>query len=260
MFCAFCGTQIPTVAVFCTACGKKVPLPCDDVNAPRRVQEPLAAGPGAKPNPASDVNQPAHERARASRADLLVALRSGRSPITHHADVAYLELEQQGYCERGADGRLYLTDLGHAELSLADSARLDGVGGWLAFFCLCTIAIVPAFAVKSFIAMPSLITAPFLALGVLSLAAGISVGRRSSCALAMTNVYLWVDFAIAVAAIAAGALLANVPLISGGIEGAIGASIWLAYFARSRRVRATFGRNLKSWASPPDSPPPQPAL
>lgn len=128
-------------------------------------------------------------------------------------------------------------------------SALNGVGGWLALFCF-GVMLTFVLTFVSFVARPDPLTAVALGVGVLALVTGIALVRRSTRALWMVKTLLWLEFWIGVAVVLAGALIGGSRLVADGMEGLVGSSIWLAYFARSRRVRVTFGCNLATWTSP----------
>jgi hypothetical protein len=130
---------------------------------------------------------------------------------------------------------------------------LQGVGGWLLFFCIATTIVSPVAALNAVLASEAaaqlnrgtLVTAAFAIFG---LVVGFSVWTKSSLAISMLRVYflvlgglalLNVSFLLAVRLHAADefTVLAHVRTL-------IFVAIWAAYFHTSERVRGTLGRNL----------------
>ena len=124
---------------------------------------------------------------------------------------------------------------------------LDGVGGWLLFFCITRTVLAPLVTVARLSSRGldpgSVIDLSFTAFGVL---VGIMVWIVNSSAF----VLLWIYFGLS-------ALLLLLGIAALVLSGALGPQqmgqlfwglaftvIWFAYFKKSDRVQATFGRNL----------------
>jgi hypothetical protein len=135
---------------------------------------------------------------------------------------------------------------------------LDGVGGWLAWFCLGLFAGVFSqirLAVSLRTGSGIIIAFAILGLGMAAwnLVTGISILRRSRSALRMIFIHLTTGALQGAIILVAGiALLASshglveeaVVLIAVGLSIVAGYAIWFWYFQVSKRVKVAFGRNL----------------
>jgi hypothetical protein len=128
-------------------------------------------------------------------------------------------------------------------------SSLKGVGGWLMLFCVIVTIISPLRM------MVSVFSAPFevwqladIGLTVLSISAGVLIWAVHRAAIPVLRVYFIALAAFAVLGIVGAA-------VGGDTEGSpavllelvrtlIFVGIWSAYFWKSERVRANFGRNL----------------
>jgi hypothetical protein len=141
------------------------------------------------------------------------------------------------------------------------SARdpLDGVGGWLAWFCLGLFGgaysqIRLAFSLRGGIASIMLAFAVFsLGIAAWDLATGISLMLRTRSALKMISIHLIAGAlqgtiimaeGIAVLAFTHGSAKGAMLWIASGLSACGGYAIWFKYFQVSKRVKITFGRNL----------------
>ena len=142
-----------------------------------------------------------------------------------------------------------------------DSAKgtLDGLGGWLAWYCLglfCGVYNEARLAVSLHGGVNSVMLAfSILCWGMAAwnLATGVSMLVRARSALRMILIHLILGALQGVVILADGAaLLVSSPDSAGVAEALIGAGlcvcagygIWFRYFQVSKRVKITFGRNL----------------
>jgi hypothetical protein len=129
---------------------------------------------------------------------------------------------------------------------------LQGVGGWLLFFCFGLVLLRPAFVVWQIISARDMIAAalemaPSIVRTVAGLTVGILVWQVRPFALSILRIYFCVIgalgalgivwFAVSNSRSAGENLLPSMLSLSFTV-------IWFLYFHRSVRVRATFGRNL----------------
>ena len=126
---------------------------------------------------------------------------------------------------------------------------LEGVGGWLLFFCFGLTFVQPLLNFRGAFESGggAIEYAVAIALTSLSLTTGISLMQRSNSA------FRWLVWYFGVQAVLVPLLfLASLDEIRQGQPRAIGQIVhstlflvcWFAYFKRSKRVRVTFGRNL----------------
>ncbi len=129
---------------------------------------------------------------------------------------------------------------------------LNGVRGWLLFFCVMLTIITPIFYIFLVLRLHSsidiLLHSTLIALSVY---AGIMVWRVRPSALQWVTIYLVASVAFVlgnlILAMQTGVMATveqSQDQILGSVRGLIGPIIWAFYFKKSRRVRATYGRNL----------------
>ena len=142
-------------------------------------------------------------------------------------------------------------------ISAKDS--LDGVGGWLAWYCLGLFGGVYN-EIRLVVSLRGGVSSIILAFSIFSLgiaawnlATGISILRRAPSAPRMIFIQLTTGGLQGTIIMADGiALLASSPrsagvaeaLIGVGLGICVGYAIWFRYFQVSKRVKITFGRNL----------------
>jgi TPR repeat protein len=138
-----------------------------------------------------------------------------------------------------------------------EPTRLRGVGGWLLLFCIVTTIIAPlahiADAAKSNDTVVTLIDVSFT---ILAFYTGLSVWRVRRHAFRWVRAYLIMIFCFGIAAyvlslgqasdnsVTIAELIATRINTSQTIGSVIAAVMWWQYFKKSKRVNATFGRNL----------------
>jgi hypothetical protein len=143
-----------------------------------------------------------------------------------------------------------------------EPTRLRGVGGWLLLFCIVTTIIAPlahiAAAAKSNDAFTALIDASFT---ILAFCTGLSVWRVRRHAFRWVRAYLITVLCLGITAYllslgqasdtmygpnspAIAELIATRINRNETIGSVIAAVMWWQYFKTSKRVNATFGRNL----------------
>jgi hypothetical protein len=136
---------------------------------------------------------------------------------------------------------------------------LDGLGGWLAWYCLGLFGGVYNEA-RLAMSLRGGVSSVMLAFSILcwgmaawNVATGISMVVRARSALRMILIHLILGALQGVVIVADGAvLLASSPRSAGVAEALIGVGlsicagygIWFRYFQVSKRVKITFGRNL----------------
>jgi hypothetical protein len=148
-----------------------------------------------------------------------------------------------------------------AQVEQPSSAKdsLDGLGGWLAWYCLGLFGGMYN-EVRLAVSLRGGIHSVMLAFSILcwgmaawNLATGISMVVRARSALRMIFIHLILGALQGVVIVADGAaLLASSPRSAGMAEALIGAglgicagyAVWFRYFQVSKRVKITFGRNL----------------
>ncbi|GGG81155.1 hypothetical protein [Edaphobacter dinghuensis] len=153
--------------------------------------------------------------------------------------------------------------IAHRPPSVEESASakdpLDGVEGWLVWYCLGLFGGIYT-QIRLAISLRGGISSIMLAFAILclgiaawNLATGISVMRRARSSLRMIFIQLTAGaFQGAIIMIDGIALLASSPgtaelavaLITEGLLIVAGYAIWFRYFQVSKRVKITFGRNL----------------
>jgi len=136
---------------------------------------------------------------------------------------------------------------------------LDGLGGWLAWYCFGLFGGVYNEA-RLAVSLRGGVNSVMLAFSILcwgmaawNLATGVSMVVRARSALRMIFIHLILGALQGVVIVADGtALLASSPRSAGVAEALIGVGlgicafyvIWFRYFQVSKRVKITFGRNL----------------
>ena len=131
---------------------------------------------------------------------------------------------------------------------------LKGVGGWLLFFCIALLIIRPVMDFASAGGDPAGLAIAFV-LSALSITTGIMLLLEKPSAF----IWLWWFFGVqaAVLALSIGVIVGGfgsedlgvtgengIREVVNVVRGIVSLIIWLAYFKRSKRVFATFGRNL----------------
>jgi hypothetical protein len=129
---------------------------------------------------------------------------------------------------------------------------LSGIGGWLYFFCIRNTVLAPLFNTSAiFASSTDLLTKTIFCLIVLlEFTAGVLVWRISLRAFRFLKIYFGVLVFLGLAFITIGGLSpedaqgGSMSLIKFGSEELLWAIGWYMYFRRSRRIKATFGRNM----------------
>jgi hypothetical protein len=124
------------------------------------------------------------------------------------------------------------------------------VGGWLLFFCITTAILTPLGNVGALVRMASIgspLTFYYFGLVAFSLVVGIAVWLVSPSAIPLVRAYLialamWELFRISYIVFTTGSSM-DAPMVL-RIRTLVWVVLWAAYFQKSQRVRATFGRNL----------------
>jgi hypothetical protein len=134
--------------------------------------------------------------------------------------------------------------------------NLKGVGGWLLFFCIVLLIVQPAAIFIEASGDPAGLVIAFLLSG-LSMTTSIMLILEKRSALVWLWWYFGVFVTIMVLALVAtifrgpgaeeagpAANEAKITAVFLTIRGIIFVVLWVSYFKRSKRVLATFGRNL----------------
>jgi hypothetical protein len=130
--------------------------------------------------------------------------------------------------------------------------ELVGVRGWLAWFYIITAIVSPVIVLLSTIAEPSPYSIIDLGLAGFSVVTGVAIWRLWPRALTLTKVLLGIQFAIGALIVlgqivetsTSGASSSSSSPDATGARALVGSIIWFSYFKKSRRVKATFGRNI----------------
>lgn len=147
----------------------------------------------------------------------------------------------------------------------ADLTRLRGVEGWLLLFCVGTAILSPLELLTEAILRPlGLVDVGFLrplglpniALTALAICTGVALWRGRPNALGLAKAYLislvcW-DVLLVIVALSAQqstevsyqAMPVAAQAVAEGVVEIIAVVFWWFYFKKSKRVKATFGRNL----------------
>ena len=124
---------------------------------------------------------------------------------------------------------------------------LEGIGGWLLFFCVSMTVLTPLFILArvggSGFEVTTIIDLSFSAFGLF---VGIMVWTVSAHAFLLLWIYFGLSAALQVLAIVASFLAPeqNPEQMFQLFRGLILTFVWFLYFKKSDRVQATFGRNL----------------
>jgi len=138
-----------------------------------------------------------------------------------------------------------------ALLSSTFREELQGVRGWLLWFCIVTAILTPlgnAGALMRFAAAGSPWTLYYGVLVTFSLLVGVSVWRTMPSAISVVKAYFisfaaWELARITYVVITGPGQGLDTQMVF-RIRALVWITIWAAYFHKSQRVRATFGRNL----------------
>jgi hypothetical protein len=128
---------------------------------------------------------------------------------------------------------------------------LVGVGGWLAWFCIVITVISPAIVLVGTFSEPSVYSVIDVGLAAFSIFTGVSIWKVSSRALKLTKILLIIQLCLGALLVVAQILESSSATSSHssssdptGMRMLAGSVIWFSYFKKSKRVKATFGRNL----------------
>jgi hypothetical protein len=128
---------------------------------------------------------------------------------------------------------------------------LQGVGGWLLFFCIGLVILGPVWLLSQVSTPGSDLAGIVLALArtAFGLVVGIFVWNVRQVAFTLLWIYFGVIVVYSLLGILGSITLANEgqsePLaVAYSIRSIVYVVIWFFYFRKSQRVRATFGRNL----------------
>jgi hypothetical protein len=129
--------------------------------------------------------------------------------------------------------------------------ELVGVGGWLGWFCVVITIISPAIVLLGTFSEPSAYSAIDVGLAAFSIFTGVSIWKVSPRALKLTRILLIIQFCLGALLVLAQILDSSSATSSHGSTSdptgtrmLVGSVIWFSYFKKSKRVKATFGRNI----------------
>jgi formylglycine-generating enzyme required for sulfatase activity len=248
VFCIKCGTENPEDADFCYKCGKKLfrpdtNFPAVPTTASSETVEPQSASlPSSEPavaTPAIGAQDWAQSR---------IAGLKGAGPVLTPDNVPPNLAQSRTESE--------------AERIRREHPNLVGIGGWLLWFCIVITIISPAVVVIGAIAKPSLSSLLDLGLAVYGIFAGVKLWKIDPKALTYTKVFLWIQFGLGVLFSLTQIMVAvTEPAHPGSPDTAggrmfVGSIIWLLYFAKSKRVKATFGHSISGVSEASSSPSP----
>ena len=208
MFCGKCGVQNPDNYSFCSACGF----------SPQRLQPaPSVGGTAVSPAPAVEVSA------------------RPQVPVTEREALLEPEKHIDAELTRYAPG----------------AGPLRGVGGWLLFFCIVTTIIIPlATMAEAANSNDPVVILTDVALAILAFCTGLSLWRVRTHALRWVRVYLVIGSCLMMIAglERQATYITHEPTSSIYMNPVAGAVVyavtWWQYFRKSKRVKATFGRNL----------------
>jgi hypothetical protein len=130
---------------------------------------------------------------------------------------------------------------------------LQGVGGWLLFFCIATTILTPLRVFNTFFTSPAAPqfdagTMVIAAIAVFGVIVGVTIWTRSALAIPLLRVFFlvmggWALFNLSVL-LAVGSRAVDELTVLAHVRTLIFVAVWAAYFHNSERVRATLGRNL----------------
>ena len=126
-----------------------------------------------------------------------------------------------------------------------------GVGGWLLWFCIMTTIVTPMIDIGSTLSNPSAISVMGLGLTAFVVSTGVNLWKMRPRALRLTKILLaiqfWLGLLLFIAEIAATANESSAGDSrpdSGPFRMLVSSIIWWFYFKKSKRIKATFGRNM----------------
>jgi hypothetical protein len=123
--------------------------------------------------------------------------------------------------------------------------RLQGIGGWLMWFCFVLIFLQPLMNFSEAVRDSSISALVFaIFLSALSITTGTLVYRRKPAAFPWLKWYFGVYLAIMVLAAVGEASQGFSKGMLGEVRGVLFVLVWGSYFMKSKRVFANFGRNL----------------
>lgn len=135
-----------------------------------------------------------------------------------------------------------------------DFSGFYGVRGWLLFFCISATVIGPIVFVADAAKSRSFPTIAIdLGLAALSICTGVALWRRWTNSFRWLKAYFLVSLALAALSLVASIILKRGylerdmsinPLLEASMQIVASVIIWWAYFKKSKRVRATYGKNL----------------
>jgi formylglycine-generating enzyme required for sulfatase activity len=248
VFCIKCGAENPEDADFCYKCGKKLFRPntnCPAVPtaASSETVEPQSASlPSSEPAVATPATG-AQDWAQSRIAGLKVA-----------APALPLDSVPPNLAEGPPESE--------TERFRREHPSLVGIGGWLLFFCIAATIISPGVAIIASLANFSLYSILDLGLAGFSIFTGANLWTLNPKAFTYTKILLWTQLCLGVLFSLAQIITAAAepvhpghPNTAGG-RMLVGSIIWLLYFAKSKRVKATFGHSISGVSKASSSPSP----
>jgi hypothetical protein len=230
MLCGFCSSENPDNSSFCRKCGRIISKPMSQSTQSGQLAQ---AGGGI-------ATAVAPARVASSAAAPPPPMMSAPPPP--------MMSTTPGVAAPGFAAPMYAP--AYAVPLSPELAKLKGVGGWLMWFCIVLTILQPLFfAAEAIGNRGPLVVLIDVVLAAISIGTGIMVWRVEENAFTFLKVFFGVMAAMAVLAIIGG--------VSGGADArakgeGFGAGfrilvfvgVWYSYFNKSKRVLATFGKNL----------------
>ncbi len=247
MFCANCACELPAVAKFCVRCGATVEPSTSSILA--RVATP----PVGQPVKTTSVRCLKCGAQNPSDYSFCTVCGASLTPVGSPVFVSNTATAFGGAVpsakneETASEAQLF---------PAAEQAKdpLRGVGGWLLLFCVSTTVFGPLACAAEILQNPSpLVVGIDLGLAAFSIYVGVTTWRAQPNALKFVKIYFIVMLVLACLTVMSS-LSTNAKEIGQqsssdnpvviGFRILFGVAIWWSYFAKSKRVKATFGSNL----------------
>ena len=125
-------------------------------------------------------------------------------------------------------------------------SNVDTVGGWLLFYCVSAVIVLPLWLVVALPQYPLWVALLFLPPSVLYVGSGLLLWRRNPNGLRWVRWSLLYLFAVALMLLLLALVSVNSQVIPGLVVGSIPSILWWKYFRKSQRVHAIFGHNMQA--------------
>jgi hypothetical protein len=125
--------------------------------------------------------------------------------------------------------------------------ELEGVFGWLRFFCFLITVVAPLSLFVPVRGLPVATEAIISVLTIFGVLVGANLWSAGRNALEMLKIYFYMTFSLKAVLLFQGLLKvqsAGIPEVSERLISIALTLIWFLYFRNSLRVKATYGRNL----------------